>query len=58
MDHGVGSIFKQKYCLGDYLLCARYEVCIALGPEAVPTNLYPNMHDISHKILAEATSKL
>ena len=56
LDQGIGSIFKQKYCLSDYPQCARYAVGIVLGPASVPLSLYPNMHDISRKILAEATS--
>ena len=57
MDQGIGAIFKNKYCSGNNEICARYKVLNALGPAFVPSTLYPNMHDIAEKILAEAKSK-
>ena len=51
---GMGKIYKDKYCLGDNSRCARYRVFLALGSEAVPNNLYPNMRDRAENIIAAA----
>ncbi len=50
-EAGVGAIFKRNYCLGDNSKCARYMVFKQLGKQAVPSDLYPNMHDRALKIL-------
>ncbi|EHQ87254.1 hypothetical protein [Desulfosporosinus youngiae] len=52
MDHGIGSIYKKKYCKGDHHLCARYKVICEAGERFVPANLYPNMLDIAETIIA------
>ncbi len=49
---GIGAMYKQKYCLGDNSQCARYVIFKRLGRNAVPTDLYPNMHDRAKRILA------
>jgi hypothetical protein len=49
---GIGSMFKQKYCLGDNADCARYMVFKKFGKQRVPVNLYPNMVDRALEILA------
>lgn len=49
--HGIGMIFKKKYCNGNFELCARYKVAKELGGEYVPLNLYPNMMDIAVEII-------
>ena len=51
MEQGIGSIFKKKYCLGNYVLCARYKIQSELGIAFVPDNLYPGMHDIAEQII-------
>jgi hypothetical protein len=38
----MAGIFKNKYCRGDFLSCARYTVCSALGKSNVPKDLFPN----------------
>lgn len=53
MDSGIGSMYKQKYCEGDKTICARYIVATTLGPEFVPTTLYPNMADKAKSILEQ-----
>ncbi len=51
-SEGLGAIYKRKYCLGDPAQCARFRVFKALGREAVPPDLYPNMRDRAEKLLA------
>ena len=53
---GLGAIYKAKYCLGDSALCARYVVATSLGREKVPLNLYPNMAERAHQLIAERPS--
>lgn len=53
METGLGAIYKRKYCLGNYEICARYKVAKALGKEKVPINLYPNQFDVAEKLLKE-----
>ncbi len=50
-EKGVGAMYKQDYCLGDSSKCARYRVAKALGRQAVPTNLYPNMGERANTII-------
>lgn len=54
IESGMGKIYKQKYCLGDKTLCARYMVSSQLGKAAVPSNLYPNMIEKAKEILEQA----
>jgi hypothetical protein len=35
------NIMKKQYCLGDNSDCARHQVKVALGAEAVPSDLFP-----------------
>ena len=49
---GIGKIYKDKYCLGDNSNCARYQVFLRLGADAVPANLYPNMNERAQEIIA------
>jgi hypothetical protein len=49
---GLGTMYKKRYCLGDFMNCARHKVKDALGKPAVPVDLYPNMHDRAAVILA------
>ena len=57
MEQGIGAIFKKKYCLGHQEICARYQILLALGGNAVPDTLYPNMHNVAKKLIEEATQK-
>lgn len=54
MDHGIGSIYKKKYCRGSQEICARYQVLQAVGPSYVSSALYPNMLDMAKKIIEDA----
>ena len=53
INHGLGKMYKQKYCEGDKTQCARYIVATQLGPEFVTNSLYPNMNDVANKLLEE-----
>lgn len=44
--------YKNRYCKDDYVNCARYKVCMALGKEKVPGTLFPNMHEAAEKLIA------
>jgi hypothetical protein len=48
---GLGAMYKKRYCLGDYISCARHAVKEALGKPSVPADLYPNMHDRAEELL-------
>ena len=39
------SMMKKKYCQGSFTECARYMVAEALGPDKVPTDLFPGQMD-------------
>ena len=39
------ELLKQRFCLGDNKMCARYQVRCALGPDGVPADLFPNQSD-------------
>jgi len=54
--HGLGAIYKKKYCLGDNSKCARYMVFRQLGKQNVPVDLFPNMHDRALKIISGQSS--
>ena len=58
MDQGIGSIYKKKYCEGNYEFCARYKVFAEFGKnDVIPDYLYPNMDDIADKIISEEKKK-
>jgi hypothetical protein len=48
----MSSLYKTRYCTGDFMKCARHVVKEALGKPAVPVDLYPNMHDRAAQIIA------
>ena len=47
----MAGTYKNKYCRGDFLSCARYMVCKALGKEAVPKDLFPNQLSRAQKLI-------
>ncbi len=49
MPESIASSMKERYCLKDKTLCARYMVASAGKP--VPLGLYPNQVDKARKIL-------
>ncbi len=38
----MADIFKNRYCRGDSLSCARHQVFVRLGKEKVPFDMFPN----------------
>lgn len=54
LKHGLGPVFKNKYCNENFEQCARYQVIQEAGVEFVPDNLYPNMVDVAEGIIKEA----
>ena len=51
ISQGLGSIYRQNYCEGNKLNCARYMVRSKMGKGSVPENLYPNMVDKANQLL-------
>ena len=49
----MANMYKQRYCKGDMMQCARYQVFKEVGRENVPTDLYPNDSDRVAVILAK-----
>ena len=45
-------IYKDRYCHGDNLSCARFQVFKALGREAVPKDLFPNQGERAQDVIA------
>lgn len=43
---------RSRYCLSNYLACARYSVAKALGDDHVPDSLFPNQHAEARRMLA------
>ena len=39
----MADMYKREFCRDDFRRCARFRVKRALGKEAVPPDLYPNM---------------
>ena len=42
---------KNRYCLGDNSICARYLVFSKLGKGRVPANLFPNQMDKAIRLI-------
>lgn len=57
INTGLGSMYRKKYCEGDKMQCARYQIATQAGPEFVNNNIYPNMFDVADKIIAEHKKK-
>ncbi len=49
---GSATLFKKRYCLADYTSCARHQVVVALGKDAVPPDLFPNRNERAQLIIA------
>ncbi len=57
IDKGLGAVYRKKYCEMDNSACARYLVAVAVGPQAVPLDLFPNMTSRADQIITEKTKK-
>lgn len=53
INSGLGAMYKKKYCEGDKNACARYIISTQLGPDYVTPHIYPNMNDLTQKMLKE-----
>ncbi|MEL7609293.1 MAG: hypothetical protein AAGU74_07280 [Bacillota bacterium] len=53
IDSGLGCIYRKNYCETDKTKCARFIVLTALGPQYVPSDLYPNMNQRAEQIIAD-----
>jgi hypothetical protein len=47
------ALVKERYCRGEFGLCARYMVRAALGAAAVPETLFPNQTDLAERLIVE-----
>ncbi|MDP2806985.1 MAG: hypothetical protein Q8O74_02470 [bacterium] len=47
----MAGIYKNKYCKGDFLTCARHMVYKKLGRNAVPIDLFPNQLSLAQKLI-------
>ncbi len=54
IDHGLGALYKKRYCEGGKDKCARYLVFSKLGREHVPVDMYPNMWERAQAIIKAA----
>lgn len=45
------TLYKHRYCKEDHTRCARLHVLERVGPDAVPTDLFPNQWDRAEKIV-------
>lgn len=49
---GLTSMYKNKYCKGNYEDCARYMVATTIGRGEVPSNMFPNMKEKAEEIIS------
>jgi hypothetical protein len=45
---------RSRYCLSNYLACARYSVARGLGSDHVPDTLHPNQHAEARRMLGSS----
>ena len=53
IDTGLGKLYKESFCEGDFASCAGFRVAQELGREKVPQTLYPNMDDEAEELIKE-----
>ena len=51
LEGGLGAIYKQRYCKGNFKDCARYMVATQLGREHVTLSLFPNMTEKARELI-------
>jgi hypothetical protein len=51
---GTAAMFKNKYCQGSSLDCARHIVFKTLGKSAVPGDLFPNQVERAQSLVGHA----
>lgn len=48
----MADIYKQRFCQGSPLTCARFVLAKTIGRENVPVNLYPNDMERAQSLMA------
>lgn len=48
---GTAKLYEKTTCRGDFESCARFIVRNALGPDAVPRDLFPNDRERAEKLI-------
>lgn len=56
-DKGLGAMYVRKYCAGDSSQCARQMIAKELGPDKVPVQIYPNMHEVAKDLIEKYKNK-
>ena len=46
------EIYKKNYCKSEFDKCARFRVAAKLGPEKVPSDLFPNQKERADQLTA------
>jgi len=49
----LSGLYKEHYCKGHNIDCARHLVLVRCGREAVPKDLYPHQKERSLRYMAE-----
>ncbi|WP_455382847.1 hypothetical protein [Salinispira pacifica] len=52
----LSGIMKKRYCLDDFMSCARHQVKEALGKEKVPGDLFPSQHERARTVIASGAT--
>lgn len=52
--HAMATTMKMVYCRGSNRNCARWTVFDGLGPQAMPSDLFPNEGERAREILADS----
>lgn len=54
----LAELYRQQYCRGNFVTCARYQVSKAVGSERVPESLYPpQVHRVGEIVRAATAAK-
>ena len=47
------TLLREKYCLGQFEQCARYQVAVSLGSQRVPAYMLPSQAEWAEQIIKE-----
>ncbi len=50
----LSGMMKKRYCLDDFMACARHQVKEALGKEIVPSNMFPSQFERARQMIGAA----
>ncbi len=45
---------KKAFCKDNFIECARYMTCTALGRDKVPNDMFPNEPERAHQVITKA----